>query len=426
MLVLRVLVLAHVLGLGACAEEPPPGRVVTFPSSRVGAEARVLREQIARFMREHPDIVVVQQRTPDAADQRHQLYVQWLNARASDPDVLQLDVVWTPEFAAAEWLLPLTRFAPDTDDFFPATLEASRYRGEQCALPWFADVGMLYYRTDVLAKPPASQGELVAAAQKAQQAGMKYGLVWQGARYEGLVTVFSEYLAAHGGAILDRHGRAALRGAAARAALESMHAALGVQAIVPRTVLSWQEEHSRFAFQNGHALFMRNWPYAYAIMQEEGSQVSGRFAVSAIPPAPGGRPASTLGGSQLAINARSDQPEAAYELIQYLTAPAQMLERARVVGQFPTRRSLYATPELADALAMDPAQVRSIIENAVVRPVTPVYAELSDILQVHLHRCLSDQESVDEALRRASDEIDALLVRVGLAHGTRAAGARDG
>jgi ABC-type glycerol-3-phosphate transport system substrate-binding protein len=413
-------------GVFACSEDVPRARVVTFPGSSVGAEARVLQEQIARFMREHPDIVVVQQRTPDAADQRHQLYVQWLNARARDPDVLQLDVVWTPEFAAAGWLLPLTRFAPDTRDFFAATLEASRYRGPLYALPWFVDVGMLYYRTDVLSGPPETQAELVAHAQRAQRAGMRSGLVWQGARYEGLVAVFSEYLAAHGGEILDREGRAALRTRPARAALEAMHAALYGQGIVPRAVLSWQEEHARFAFQNGQALFMRNWPYAYAVMQQPGSQVAGRFAVSALPPAPAGRSASTLGGSQLAINARSDAPEAAYALIAFLTAPAQMLERARVVGQFPPRRSLYATPELERALAIPPARVQRIIDSAIVRPVTPVYAELSDILQVHLHRCLSNQESVDEALLRANREIDALLVRVGLARSSELRGNHDG
>jgi multiple sugar transport system substrate-binding protein len=410
----------------SCAEEPPRGRVVTFPGSSVGAEAVVLRTQIARFMREHPDIVVVQQRTPDAADQRHQLYVQWLNARARDPDVLQLDVVWTPEFAAAGWLLPLDRFAPASDDFFHATVEASRYRGPLFALPWFADVGMLYYRTDLLATPPESQAELVAQAQRARREGMRHGLVWQGARYEGLVTVFAEYLAAYGGAILDGKGRVALRTPHARAALGAMYAAVYSDDIVPRAVLSWQEEHARFAFQNGHALFMRNWPYAYAAMQQAGSQVQGKFAVSALPPAPGGRAASTLGGSQLAINARSDQPEAAYQLIAFLTAPAQMIERARVAGQFPTRRSLYATPELEQALSIDPERVQRIIESAVVRPVTPVYAELSDILQVHLHRCLSGQESVDEALRRAADEVEALLERVGLARSTEAKGGRDG
>jgi multiple sugar transport system substrate-binding protein len=215
------------LALIGCAERAGDETVVTFPGSAVGAEAEVLRLQLERFAQLRPDIRVIQRRTPDAADQRHQLYVQWLNARAEDPDILQLDVIWTPEFAAAGWVMPLDRFQPDAEDFFPATLEANRWRGRLYALPWFVDVGMLYWRTDLLAAPPASYEELVQAAVRAREAqGLRYGLVWQGARYEGLVTVFVEYLAAFGGEILDARGRVSVDSAAAVRALEAMRAAI--------------------------------------------------------------------------------------------------------------------------------------------------------------------------------------------------------
>jgi multiple sugar transport system substrate-binding protein len=84
----------------------------------VGAEADVLETQLTRFVRLHPGIHVVRQTTPDAADQRHQLYVQWLNAGASAPDIVQLDVIWTPEFAAAGWLMPLDHFRRSERPFF--------------------------------------------------------------------------------------------------------------------------------------------------------------------------------------------------------------------------------------------------------------------------------------------------------------------
>jgi multiple sugar transport system substrate-binding protein len=405
------------LALLACGEPREHGVVVTFPGSAVGAEAEVLRGQLARFMQRHPGVRVVQQQAPDAADLRHQLYVQWLNARAEDPDILQLDLIWTPEFAAAGWLLALDRFRPRLDDFLPAAIAANRHGARLYALPWFVDVGMLYYRSDVLAAPPRSQSELVAQAERAQGAGFAHGLVWQGARYEGLVTVFSEYLAAFGGEILDRQGRVALDSRPARDALEAMRAAVHEQGIVPRAALGWQEEQSRFAFQNGRALFMRNWPYAFPLLQAHDSAVKGRFGVAPLPAAPGGRPAAALGGSQLAINAHSDQPEAAYAVVEFLLQPAQMLERARIAGQFPPRPSLYSEPALARALPIDPRAVLAIIGSAVARPATPVYAELSDILQIHLHRCLSGQQSSERSIRAASREISALLARVGLPAG---------
>src|SRR5205814_9859881 len=84
--------------------------VLTFSGSALGAEGAIVRTQIQRFAASHPELPIEIRSTPDAADQRHQLYVHWLNAWAADPDVLQLDVVWTPEFAAAGWILPMDRF----------------------------------------------------------------------------------------------------------------------------------------------------------------------------------------------------------------------------------------------------------------------------------------------------------------------------
>lgn len=405
--------------LAACAEAPEGSeKVVTFPGSAVGAEAQVLERQLARFMRENPGIRVVQRRTPDAADQRHQLYVQWLNAGAADPDILQLDVIWTPEFAAAGWILPLDRFEPEQGAFFPSTLEANRWNGRLFALPWFVDMGMLYWRTDLLERPPATFDDLARQAARAmEKANLPYGFLWQGARYEGLVTVFLEHLGGFGGRILDEHGTVVVDSDAGVRALEYMRASIHEAGIVPRTVLTWQEEQTRFGFQNGGAVFMRNWPYAYSLMQDTAaSEVAGAFAVAPMPAAPAGEPTAALGGSQLAINANTEHPEAAYAVIDYLTRPEQMLERAEGVGQFPTRRAMYAdTTALADVLAVPLDEARRIIESAVPRPVTPVYTELSQILQVRLHRALTGQESPREALERAARDMRELLEEVGLA-----------
>jgi multiple sugar transport system substrate-binding protein len=117
----------------------------------------------------------------------------------------------------------------------------------------------------------------------------------------------------------------------------------------------------------------------------------------------------------LAVNAYSDQPEAAYQLIDYLLQPEQMIERARVAGQYPTRPALYATAALADALTIPPGDALNIIERAVARPVTPVYSELSEILQISLHRALTRQQAPRDALQAAATAMRALLVSVKLA-----------
>src|SRR5258708_5293384 len=112
----------------ACTAQTQPGSLV-FAGSAVGREGEILRGQIASFEARHPGLHVEIRSVPDAADQQHQLYVQWLNAHATEPDVLQLDVIATPEFAAAGWILPLDSFHPATGEFFPAVIEANRWKG---------------------------------------------------------------------------------------------------------------------------------------------------------------------------------------------------------------------------------------------------------------------------------------------------------
>ena len=394
----------------------PSAPVLTFSGSAVGREAEVLRRQLARFEAANPPLRVELRATPDSADERRQLYVQWLNAHAADPDVLQLDVIWTPEFAAAGWIVNLDRFAPDVERFFPAAVAANRWKGALYALPWFVDVGMLYWRTDLMRAPPDDLGQLAERASEAIAAGTTpFGFVWQGARYEGLITVFLEHLGAFGGHILDESGAVAVDSDAAIRALTFMRDAIWVSRVVPTAVLTWQEEQSRFAFQNGQAAFMRNWPYAYALLQDASqSRVAGRFAVAPMPAGPGGAPTAALGGSQLAVNAHSEDADAAYALAAYLTEPEQMLERARVVGQFPARHALYEGGALDDVLGFDAATARRIIERAAPRPVTPVYSQVSEILQVHLHRALSRQQEPEPALRQAAVELRRALERAGL------------
>jgi multiple sugar transport system substrate-binding protein len=386
---------------------------LTISGSAVGREADVLRAQLARFSATHGIDVEVRV-TPDSADQRHQLYVQWLSAHAPDPDVLQLDVIWMPEFAAAGWLQPLDGFR-FSSAFFPATIEANTWRGSLFGIPWFVDVGMLYWRTDLFDRPPRTFDELTALARGAMVSRVRNGLAWQGARYEGLVTVFVEVLGGFGGRILDDGGAVVVDSDAAVRALTWMRDATHASRIVPDAALTWQEEQARFAFQNGTAAFMRNWPYAWALLQGADSPVAGRVGVAPMPAQTDGQPTATLGGAQLAINSRSNQPDAARQLIDFLTAPEQMLERARRVGQFPPRSALYDTGAgLDDALGIPPSVAKQVVAAARPRPVTPVYTQLSEILQIRLHRALTRQQDPRAALEDAAREMRRLLERAGL------------
>src|SRR5690606_36067761 len=136
------------------------------------------------------------------------------------------------------WLLPAD---VALDDFFPAARAATLYQGRSYAVPWFVDVGMLYYRTDLVERPPATFDELYAQAAAAKErTGIDYGFVFQAARYEGLVTVFVEYLGGFGGTILGPDGSVEVDSEASIRALSSLYAAIHERKVAPTAVLSWQ------------------------------------------------------------------------------------------------------------------------------------------------------------------------------------------
>ncbi|MFW6050259.1 MAG: extracellular solute-binding protein [Myxococcota bacterium] len=417
---------AVLAAFGACATEGAGGEdegvVLTFPASSVGAERRVLERQVARYERTHPGVRIELVEVPDAADQRHQLYVQWLNAGVARPDVLQLDVVWLDELAAAGWIRPLDAAAFDEGAFIPRVWDAAHHEGRLHAVPWFVDVGMLYWRTDLLDRAPRSFEELRDAALRAKRAhGLRYGLVWQGARYEGLVAVFLEHLGGFGGDIL-RDGRVTVDDPPAYRALGFMRRSVHVWGLVPRAALGWQEERARFAFQNGDAVLMRNWPYAFALMSDPAeSRVAGRFAVAPMPAAPGGRPTATLGGQQLAVNAHSAHPREAEAFIRFLAAPAQMRERFRRTGQLPARSALYDSDAVQDGPHVPLEQARRVVERARPRPATPAYTEVSQELQVQVHRALTRQADPEDALREAAAGMRSSLAALERERGTAGA-----
>ena len=399
-----------------CGSEAVGGpTTVTVSGSVLGKEGEILRRQLERFDREHPEIRVELRPTPDAADQRHQLYVQWLNARASDPDVLQLDAIWTPEFAAAGWILPLDRFAPDTADFFPATSTpiAGTASCTRCRGSWTSacSTGEPISST----APPATWESSTRDARRAIASGTpRYGLVWQGARYEGL------------GHRLPRvprrlrRARSSTAGAswshhAARRSGHSLPCATQIHrdGIVPARVLTWQEEQTRFAFQNGQAAFMRNWPYAVSRCRTAPSPGGRPFAVAPMPAGAGrtaDRRARRGAARHQRLQRRGRGGLAGDRLPHAAGADARAGAGRRAVSDPPA-----STTTRARRGAGDPAARRApIIEAAVPRPVTPVYTQLSEILQIQLHRALSRQAEPAAALApRGRGDAGAARTRAG-------------
>lgn len=396
-----VLALA-LLAAGGCVERPATEATtrLVFRHARMPGSADPLPALLRAFERAHPGVVVDHQPLPWTADVQHQFYAINLEGGSRGFDVLMLDVIWVPEFARAGWLLDLTGRWPHADrtEHFPATVRAATSAGRVWAVPWVMNVGLLYYRRDLLARyglaPPRTYAELARQARMilaGERDPKLAGFLWQGKQYEGLVVNVLETLWAEGADLVGDDGTILPDVARAQAALAFRRDLLR-SGISPALVTGADEELTRREFGAGRAVFLRNWPYALRLFEAPASPVRARTGVV---PLPGG---GALGGAHLAIGHATRAPAAAWALVRFLTQPDVQRVISATVGLHPTRPALFDSPELLE-----------IFRGARARPVTAWYQVLSAALQPAFSAAILGVKSPEAAIAEAQREITYLV-----------------
>ncbi|HEY0093050.1 MAG TPA: ABC transporter substrate-binding protein [Archangium sp.] len=376
------------------------------------------RELLADFERKNPDVVLKTEALPNSSDVAHQFFLTSLEGGADDFDVLVVDVVWVPEFARAGWIADISGVFPPEQlrqDFLPGPVEAVVVRDEKdqkdktYAVPWYVDVGVLFYRKDLVPRAPRTYAELQQFAREAMQKEPRLqGYVWQGRQYEGLNCNAFEAIWGHGGQVLDAQGRLTLNTQEARAGLEYLRGLIA-SGISPPGVTSAAEEEARRVFQSGQAVFMRNWPYAWEEAQRPDSPIRGKVGITTLPTVSGGPGWGTLGGWQLAVNAHVSEArkDAAQRLIQHLTSKEANVMMALSYGRNPPRPKVYKDPRLVERVPFI-ASLLGMVENARPRPVTPYYNLLSDVLQSEFSAAIAGIRTPETALKQAQRQVDHL------------------
>ena len=338
------------------------------------------------------------------------LYDNTLRARSTTFDVFNIDVVWPAQFSSNGWTLDLSSrwSASDRANYLPGPIKSCTYNGTVVAAPMRTDLGILYYRTDIISTPPTTFDELTSMA-KSSLSKTSIGYAWQGIQGEALVCDFVEVLAGYGGSVLDANDskRVVVNSSAGLQALTEMTSWVGT--ISPIAITTYNEEACRQAFQNGDAALMRNWPYAYSLGNASSSKVGGNFAITSIPY--GGSNSvghSCVGGWNMAINAFSANPDAAWSFMKYvLGTDAQKL--LAIQGSFtPALSSVYND---ADVRTKQPlfTKLQPILQHSLPRPVSPVYTDLSNIIQVNVHQALTKQATPAAALSALQSQLQALV-----------------
>jgi multiple sugar transport system substrate-binding protein len=354
---------------------------------------------IAEWNSKHPDQKVTFHEQSDNADQQHSDLVQHFKAKDSGYDVVAVDVVWTSEFAAQGWLQPLEgKFAIDTKPLLKVAVDASTYQGKLYAAPGTSDGGMLYYRKDLVPKPPTTWAELQADCKiaKAHHMGCYAG---QFAKYEGLTVNASEAINAAGGSIVAKDGKTATVDTPQAAKGLSYLADMYKNGDIPKQAITYQEEDGRQAFEAGKLLFLRNWAYVYNLAENDGSSVvKGKFAV-APEPGPNGIGASTLGGHALGMNVYSKHKATALDFMKFYESKEIQTRLLVKDSNAPALASLYTDPSLIANPKLGYLKVLGeSLANAKSRPVTPFYPGVTAAIEDNAYAAIKGDKSVKQAL----------------------------
>ncbi|MEG3925081.1 MULTISPECIES: ABC transporter substrate-binding protein [unclassified Microcoleus] len=373
------------------------------------------RPFVKEFEQKNPDIRINLIEGPFDSNLIENLYTSAFLLGESPYDIINMDIVWVPKFAAAGWVSDLTdRIPPEQlSKFIQGNVEGGRYRGKLYRIPHASDAGMLYYRKDILeqAKIPAPKTfeEMVKISQNLQKQGKAtWGYLWQGKQYEGVSAMFVEVLSGFGGFWANPQTfEVGLDKPEAIKAVEFLKNTIA-SGISPPGVTTYGEEETRLLFQNGKALFLRNWPYVWKLANAEGSNVRGKIAIDPMLSSIGQTGGSCLGGWGWGIAKTSKHPEQAWKAIQYLTSEETQRKFIIQTGLVPSYKSLFTNKEIVAKYPHYP-QLLKVVERSALRPPLAQYAQASDILQRYLSSAFTGRMSAEQAMKAAASETRNLL-----------------
>jgi trehalose/maltose transport system substrate-binding protein len=354
--------------------------------------------------------------SPESVQEQLALWRELLKTGASGPDVYTVDVIW-PGILNEYFIDLKPYFANQIPKDFPAIVASYTVDHKLVAVPYDANIGLLYYRTDLLhqygyPEPPKTWDELesmaarIQAGERAKGKKKFWGFVWQGASTEALTCNALEWQAAEGGGqIIEKDKTISVNNPDAIRAWR--RAARWVGSISPPSVVKYKEWDALNVWVAGDAAFMRNWTLGYADSQAAGSPIRNKFDVSLLPSGAAGR-VGTLGGNGLGVSRSSAHPREALELVQYLTSRDVQVKRSRLLSEAPTRPELYNLPEVLEPNPGFALLSKAFESGIVSRPSNLTGKKYEDVSSVYIravHSVLTGERSAPEAATALENEL---------------------
>ncbi|MEV0413500.1 extracellular solute-binding protein [Streptomyces sp. NPDC050448] len=424
---------------GAAGAADLPGDIVLASGRDVTGKGGIRQQLIEEWNREqerkgsgHRARLV---ELPGSADQQRSQLLGALQSGSAEYDVVNLDVTWVPEFAAARLVQQLPDKLVDSD-VIESVAATARWEDKLYAVPFNSDVGLLFYRRDYLKSAgvtdtdldqgigswPVVQrliGALDAARKKLPDAYEKGWTSQLDASYEGLTVNGIEAFASasDGFTLTDKQGRYAGSVDDLKAGLDELRNRTEAAYTLPDAAHS-DEADTLTDFAGGRTGFLRHWPYAYRTLHQ--SLPEQNLGVAPLP----GR--AVLGGQNLAVAKRSQRSVAAGQLIEFLTSKENercLLDAGFAATRFsayeddkltckavkpPGQATASPTSERTDRMPRDtygrPGYARGTLlpalKNAVQRPRTPLYGAFSQTFTAELARLQGDKPPSDAQLAK--------------------------
>jgi trehalose/maltose transport system substrate-binding protein len=382
-------------------------------TNKASSEGR--QQELEQFTRE-TGIRVRLLPSPESARDKLALWRELLGTGAAGPDVYGIDVIW-PWMLNEDFIDLKPYFARDISAQFPAIAASYTVNNKLVAVAYRADVGLLFYRTDLLRKygyrePPATWDELetmavrIQAGERAQGNHEFWGFVWQGAAAEALTCNALEWQAAEGGGqIIEEDKTVSVNNP--HAILAWQRAARWVGSISPPSVVGYQEWDALNVWVGGDAAFMRNWPTASVDSQGAGSSIRDKFDITLLPGGKAGR-VGTLGGAGLAVSRFSGHPREALELVRYLSSRDVQVKRSRVLSVPPTLPELYGLPEVLEPNPRFTLLSQAFRTGVVSRPSAVTGSKYEDVTEAYIrgvHAVLTGEKSAQSAAAALENEL---------------------
>ena len=326
----------------------------------------------------HGRYKIIYNKLQNAADQQRLQMARRLAAHDGSMDILGLDVTWEPEFATAGWILPWkgTLKQQAIAGTLKGPLQTAIWRGQLVAVPYNSNTQLLWYRSDLVKKPPTTWAQMFADAQALAKQGKPHLIEIQGAQYEGVVVWFNTLVASEGGSILNATSTAAKLGQPAVRALKIMKTLASSSSADPSLGVQ-MEDQNRLAMEAGTAAFELNYPYVYPSMRTDNPKLFKVFKWAPYPSVNPGTPAKvTIGGIDLAVSSYSPHPALAQQAVLCLRNAANQLTAAVKGGLPPTLASVYSNPKMQSAYPFRKL-ILAQVNNGSVRPKTPLYQVVS-------------------------------------------------